>query len=232
MLDGRQPTLAEPNGLSVRPLILLLSLCLAATAAAGGWESHARIRDAAAAALGGRVAPQDVQVDPDLRLAACTKPLAAAAAAARSVEVRCPDSPGWRTFVPLRLKEEAAVVVLTRAVRAGQPLGPDDLTVQHRDLAAVAGTPFVEATGLAGRVPRRGLPAGAVLTEQALASEVMFRRGDPVVLVSRLGGIEVRAEGRALGNATAGGTVSVENLASRRIVRGRATASGEVEVLR
>lgn len=216
----------------IQLLGLLLGLCLTATAAAGGWESHARIRDAAVAALGGRVPPQDVLVDPALRLAACATPLAAAAAAARSVEVRCPDSPGWRTFVPLRLREEAAVVILARAVRAGEPLKPEDLAVQQRDVAAVAGTPFTAAEGVVGRVARRGLPAGAVLTEQALASAILLRRGDPVVLVSRLGGIEVRAEGRALGNATAGGNVSVENLASRRIVRGRATASGEVEVLR
>lgn len=213
-------------------LLLGLLLCLAATAAAGGWESHARIRDAAVAALGGRVPAQDVLVDPALRLAACAQPLAAAAAAARSVEVRCPDTPGWRTFVPLRLREDSAVVVLARGVRAGEPLKPEDLLVQQRDVAAVAGTTFTATEGLVGRVPRRGLPAGAVLTEQALASEVLLRRGDPVVLVSRLGGIEVRAEGRAMGNAAAGGNVSVENLVSRRIVRGRATASGEVEVLR
>ncbi|TWI09040.1 flagellar basal body P-ring formation chaperone FlgA [Aerolutibacter ruishenii] len=215
----------------MRGLLLLLWLWSAATVMAGAWEPHARIRDVAVAAVGGRVPPEDVLVDPALRVVPCVRPLAAAVAGPRSVEVRCPDSPGWRVFVPLRLREESSVVVLARSVRAGTPLRAEDLAVQARDVAAVAGTPFAEPAPLVGRVPRRGLPAGAVLTEQALANEILLRRGDPVVLVSRLGGIEVRAEGRAMGNATAGGTVSVENLASRRIVRGRATAKGEVDVL-
>ncbi|HEY4560699.1 MAG TPA: flagella basal body P-ring formation protein FlgA, partial [Lysobacter sp.] len=58
-----------------------------------------------------------------------------------------------------------------------------------------------------------------------------LKRGDPVVIVSRAGGIEVRMGGRALGNAVPGAVVAVENLASRRIVRGRLVADGVVEVL-
>lgn len=56
------------------------------------------------------------------------------------------------------------------------------------------------------------------------------QRGDPVTLVSRAGGMEVRVAGRVLGAAPIGGTVSVENTASRRIIRGRLVGPGLVEV--
>ena len=45
-------------------------------------------------------------------------------------------------------------------------------------------------------------------------------------------GIEVRVSGRALGQASPGGAVSVENIESRRIIRGRLVGDGIVEVLR
>lgn len=56
------------------------------------------------------------------------------------------------------------------------------------------------------------------------------QRGDPVTLVSRAGGMEVRMTGRVLGAAPIGGTVSVENTGSRRIIRGRLVGPGVVEV--
>ena len=52
------------------------------------------------------------------------------------------------------------------------------------------------------------------------------------MLVSRIGGVEVRMAGRALGRAEPGATVAVENLASRRIIRGRLVSDGVVEVMR
>jgi flagella basal body P-ring formation protein FlgA len=60
----------------------------------------------------------------------------------------------------------------------------------------------------------------------------LLERGDPVVLVSRIGGIEVRVAGRSLGRAEPGEAVSVENTQSRRIIRGRLVGNGIVEVLR
>jgi flagella basal body P-ring formation protein FlgA len=57
------------------------------------------------------------------------------------------------------------------------------------------------------------------------------RRGDQVTLIARRGGLEVRSQGRALGEAGEAEQVNVENLSSRRQVRGVVNARGEVEVL-
>jgi flagella basal body P-ring formation protein FlgA len=75
------------------------------------------------------------------------------------------------------------------------------------------------------------LADGSVLGEDDLALGPPLRRGDPVVLVSRVGGIEVRMAGRALGGAGPGRAVNAENVESRRVVRGRLTAPGVVEVI-
>lgn len=216
-------------------LFLMLLASLAATApwatrAAGFTATHAIVQ-AAESALGSPGAQVQASVDPALRMPACMQALSAVALGPRMAEVRCNDAPGWRLTVPARVRREADVVVLTAPVRAGQSITAAQLTVQRRDTAAGAAG-MADPTQVAGRIARRSLPAGAVVSAGDLADGAgALKRGDPVVLVSKAGGIEVRVGGRALGNAMSGAIVAVENLASRRIVRGRLVGEGVVEVL-
>ncbi len=169
----------------MRPLTLL-PICLLLAAIPGPGRGQAlqdlqAIRDAALTALHaepGMVA----MLAPGLRLAACRQPLAAAAYGTATAEVRCPDTPGWRLYVPVRKPG-------TRSVRP-----PPD-------------------------------------TVAAEAPTVSVKRGDPVVLRASIGGTEVRMGGKALGPATSGGILNVENDSSHRVIRGRLAADGTVEVV-
>lgn len=212
--------------------LLLASLALMAHAA-DGVTPVADILKAAEAVLGGGTGAQvQARVDAAVRMPACAQPLQAVATGPRMAEVRCPDAGGWRLTVPARVRREADVVVLTAPVRAGAMIDAAQLAVQHRDIANGSGVGMSDPTQVAGHVARRAMPAGAVVTAGDLADGAgALKRGDPVVIVSRAGGIEVRMGGRALGNAMSGAVVAVENLESKRIVRGRLVADGVVEVL-
>lgn len=219
----------------MRPLLLRLSFALLlltsafALPAAEGVTDPEAIRDAALAALGAVGTGSQAMVDPALRLAACTTALQATPTGPRTVEVRCGDTPGWRLYVPVRVRKEADVVVLTRPVPAGQPITADHVAVRRRDVAGGAAA-YSDTSVVIGMTAVQGLAPGTALTRGNLASGALLERGDPVVLVSRAGGVEVRMAGRALGRAAPGDTVSVENLGSRRIIRGRLVGDGLVEV--
>jgi len=199
-------------------------------AGANAWHPPEAIRAAAIAAVG---APVDAEatLDRALRLPRCTQPLQASASGPRTALVRCPDPPGWRVYVPVQVHREADVVVLAAPASPGTPITAQQLIVQRRDVASLPGTPFRDPAALSGRVPRRLLAAGSVPTESDFVAGATLRRGDPVVLVARAGGVEVRMQGRALGPAQAGGRITVENTASRRILRGQLGTDGTVEVL-
>lgn len=215
-----------------RRFLLLLFLLVPALAPAAGFTPTADIVRAAEAALGSAGTQVEASVDASLRMPACSQPLQGVATGPRRAEVRCPDAPGWRLTVPARVRREADVVVLNAPVRAGMPIDAAQLSVQRRDVANGSGTGMADPAQVAGRIARRALPAGAMVGAGDLADGAgMLKRGDPVVLVSRGGGIEVRVGGRALGPAVSGAIVAVENLASRRIVRGRLVGEGVVEVL-
>lgn len=195
-------------------------------------QSLDAIRSAALAAVGGEGATGEARLDSRLRLVACSQPLDAVASSARMVQVRCPDAPGWKLYVPVTVRREADVVVVSGPVRAGVPIDASQLSVQRRDVGAAAGPVFTDPSQLAGRVPTRSMGQGAVPTEGDLQQGQPLKRGDPVVLVSRTGGIEVRMPGTALGAAQVGDRVAVQNTASGKVVRGRLTSEpGTVDVL-
>lgn len=213
--------------------LFMLAVLAAAHARAATFEPQplAEIRSAAIAALGAGDDQAKATLDPALRLARCSQPLQAVASGSKMAQVRCADSPGWRLYVPVRIRREADVVVLTVAAASGVPIAANQLAVQRREVGQAAGATFSDPAALIGRIPSRALAPGLVPTEADLALGAPLRRGDPVVLVSRIGGVEVRMRGRAMGAARAGGVVVVENTSSRRVLRGRVVADGVVEVM-
>ncbi|CAG4970268.1 flagellar basal body P-ring formation chaperone FlgA [Novilysobacter luteus] len=211
--------------------LLVLALYSGPVSAAGPVTPPAAIRAAAIAAVGGTAANAEASVDPNLRMAACSSPLQAVPTSARVVHVRCPDQPGWQLYVPVQVRDVEQVLVVTGPVQAGETITADMLAMRRRDMAG-AGDGFADAAALVGQTANRSLAPGAAPTADDVVEGPMLRRGDPVVLVSRAGGIEVRVAGRALGRAARGGAISVENLQSRRIVRGRVVGAGVVEVMR
>ncbi len=213
--------------LSLRLLAPALLLCAAAAGASGGFQPVQSIRDAALAALSDPRGAE-ASLDPALRMPRCAEALQARQTGAGTVEVGCPS--GWRLFVPVRMDRSQEVLVLVRGVAAGEPITADMFTVERRDAGRIAGAPVADPAGAVGRVARRVLSAGSVLTAGDLVAPRLVRRGDNIALVARNNGVEVRMAGRALGDAGERERVSVENLSSRRVVQGVVTAQGDVVV--
>lgn len=215
--------------LLLRPMLMfLLALPMTVALAATGFEPVESIRAAALQAVPGGQA--EASLDPALRMPACGQALEARQATAGTVEVSCPQ--GWRLFVPVKVRRSQPVVVLVRGVAAGEAIPADAVATEARDTSRIAGAALADVAQAAGQVARRTLPAGTVLSAGDLAAPRLVRRGDPVALVSRRGGVEVRVSGRALGDAGENERVAVENLSTRRVLQGRVGPGGDVVVSR
>ncbi|NZA27921.1 flagellar basal body P-ring formation protein FlgA [Luteimonas sp. SJ-92] len=213
----------------MRLLLMLLALLPTMLWAGAGFQPVESIRAAALAALGSD-AEAEATLDPALRMPRCASPLEARPGAGTTVEVSCPD--GWRLYVPVRIHRSQTVLVLSRGVAAGEIIGPEMLAPETRDAARIVGAALSEPAAAIGRVARRALSAGSLLTARDLIAPRLVRRGDIVPLVSGVGGLEVRMTGRALADAGENERVSVENLSSRRVIQGTVGADGAVVVAR
>lgn len=185
-----------------------------------------------AAALGALPAGSEAEatLDPALRLPRCGAALVARVQGSNSVEVGCPD--GWRLFVPVRVRRSQTVLVLSRGLAPGETITADAFVPETRDASRIVGAAVADPAQAVGRVARRTLSAGAVLSATDLVAQRLIRRGDNVALVSRRGGVEVRVVGKALGDAGESERVTVENLSSRRVVQGVVGPGGDVWVSR
>jgi len=115
----------------------------------------------------------------------------------------------------------------TRTLRATQVIGPDDLAPGREAARPGFVSDPAQAVGMEARVT---LYAGRPVPLSGLAPAALVERNQLVTLVFRHGGLEIRAEGRALGRAGPDETIRVLNLASRTAVTGRAVAPGLVSV--
>lgn len=214
----------------MRPILLILLLATA-PAWADAFQPVDSIRAAALSTLTPG-ADAEAALDAGLRMPACPVPLQARPTGSNTVEVACPQPAGWRLFVPVKVRRNQDVLVLSRGLAAGETIGLADITIERRDAARIAGAALADPADAVGKTARRVLPAGTLLSASDVVPPRLVRRGDTVELVSRRNGLEVRMNGRALSDAGQDERVSVENASSRRVVQGTVDASGAVVVSR
>jgi len=175
-------------------------------------------------------------LDERLRLARCARTLHAELPAGMTIQARstvgvsCEGPVRWMIYVPVTVERRVQVLVLRHAVERNAMLTPADVTVETRRIAGLGAAFLENPAELGGRSLRRTLAAGTVLTVDMFAPDNVVHRGQEVTLLAAGAAIEVRAEGRALEDAPAGGRLKVENLSSQRVVEGVADSSGIVRV--
>ena len=174
-------------------------------------------------------------LDERLRLARCTAPLHAQLPSGFTLQARATigvgcDAPRWMLYVPVSIERQSHVLVLKHAVDRDAFLSAADVSVETRTTSGLGTAYLADPAELSGRAVRRTLAGGTVLTVDMLTPNYLVRRGQDVILLAGIGGIEVRAFGRALDDAPRGVRVKVQNLSSMKVVEGVAQSSGVVRV--
>jgi flagella basal body P-ring formation protein FlgA len=186
---------------------------------------------------GNRVLARAMPLDPRLRLASCAQPLramladAVRAAPRISVPVECPQAGGWTVRVSVELQLLRAVLVTRRPLLRGDGLRATDVRTEERDVTRLGYGYLDNLEQVDGRALARALPEGSVLTPAALGGRRMVRAGDHVQVLARLDGIEVRADGVALGGGDNGARLRVRNESSGRVIDAMVRAPGVVLAL-
>lgn len=146
------------------------------------------------------------------------------------IRVRCTARPGWVRYIGVRIEQSGKVAVLRTPLGRGQTLSTPQIEWQARDLLQAPADALTEGAAIGHLLAARDLSAGSVLRASQFTTPKAIQRGQSVTLVSRAAGMEVRAPGEALADASLGSRLQVRNRASRRIVEGIAAADGTVEV--
>lgn len=118
-----------------------------------------------------------------------------------------------------------------RRVAARVSLTSADVEVVHGDIGRQAFGPLPTIDALTGAMTRQALLEGEVVTPLVLVTRALVTSGDEVVIVARVGALEVRGRAIAAQSGKLGETVIVVNPDSRKRLRARVVAAARVEVL-
>lgn len=142
----------------------------------------------------------------------------------------CTQGAEWTVYVPVLLESEGPVLVTKRTIARGSGLSQTDVESQVLRVPGLATHYVATAADLTGRHARRALPPGTVISNDELATDVLVKKGQQVTLLAAVGGIEVRANGRALADGGTADRIRVQNLNSSRIVEGKVESADIVRI--
>jgi flagellar basal body P-ring formation protein FlgA len=174
-------------------------------------------------------------LDSRLRLPYCSSdpqgilPAGAPVSARMTVGLRC-TSPAWTVYVPMTVETELKVLVMRQAAARNSSPVAADVELQQRRVPGIATGYLTHPEQLSGRHLKVAVSPGTALSTDLLAADILIKRGQRVTLIASVGGIEVRAQGEAVANATPAGRVRILNLSSRKIVEGQAESADRVRV--
>jgi flagella basal body P-ring formation protein FlgA len=134
------------------------------------------------------------------------------------------DFPVW---AKARLSVSGWRTVALAALAPGRPIRADQVRVEPYQ-----GPPgFPDLAHVLGRAPRRPIPVNAVIESQWLEESAEVFGGQTVQLEILSGRTRVLLAGRAQVSGSTGQIVAVRNPANGRLLRGKVTGPGRVELL-
>lgn len=217
--------------------LLIFGLIPCAWGQSGTEQVRKQLEQYAAQQLAGQPGTVKIQVgaiDPQLNLEPCQRIEAFLPTGGRlwgktMLGARCSAGANWVIYVPITVTVQAPVVVAARPLANGRVLAAEDLTLQSLELTQLPAGVLTDAAAAIGQTLNVGLLPGYPVRQDMLRAPLVIRQGQSVRLVAQGGGFGVSAEGKALGNATAGQTVQVRT-GSGQTVSGIARPDGSVEV--
>lgn len=175
-------------------------------------------------------------LDPRLRLDRCDQPLEVFDSADirlighSSIGIRCQGSKMWRIYVPINIIRYAKVLIIRENLPRGSILHLSDVTTRRFDISRLSNGYFVDKNQVRGKVLKRSLRRGDILTNSMLDVRKLIKRGDIVTIVASSGALAIRVKGEALMDGRKGDLIRVRNNSSKREIQAVVVATGMVKV--
>ncbi len=219
-------------------LVLLCFLAATKTSAANGpdfiitdaAERHARQQlQSVPGKVSITITPVDVRRLPPCSAYEAFTPPGARLIGRTQIGVRCLTPGNFTLLVAAQIAVSGNYVTTSRPLRAGQVIEAGDLIVSNGDIGNLPNGFLQDATMAVGKTLRNSIGAGQILRSEQLLAPLVIRQGQTVKVISAGSGFSVSAEGKALGNASAGQLVQVR-MNSGQVISGMARADSSIEI--
>ena len=128
------------------------------------------------------------------------------------------------------IKRFGSIVVAKTTIKAGQVIRKGAVTIESVETTPLSGDTFDDIDDIVGKVAKRSLRSGQVITDEMLDDVAVMSKGDTVVILIRSPGLSIRSKGICEEDGTYGDMVKVINADTKKVLYGHVLDSGTVEV--
>ena len=132
--------------------------------------------------------------------------------------------------VSVRVNRFATVYGVSDDIRRGHTITLADITTMRISSSKVPNDAVTKPEFIIGNLAKRQIRSGEVLRQAWFKIPPIIERGDRVRVIAKRGRIQLSTFGEALNNAAISAFVRVRNTSSKKVVTGRATGPGIVEM--
>ncbi|MDF0535744.1 flagellar basal body P-ring formation chaperone FlgA [Shewanella sp. A32] len=147
-----------------------------------------------------------------------------------SYRIECLAPVKWTGRAIVEVKYWAKVVVTTKSVDRDIQLGKSELKLQTQELGSLSRTPLFHINDAVGKVTKRRLNRGALVSPFLLENPYIISRGDLVTMRITIDGFSAITKGTALEDARKGERLKVQNNSSGKVLQGVAEDNDLVEI--
>jgi flagella basal body P-ring formation protein FlgA len=140
------------------------------------------------------------------------------------------DKTVMKRSVSVRINRFTTVYAIADEIRRGHTMGLADITSMRVSSSKVPSDAVTKPEFIVGSVSKRQIRSGEILRQAWFKIPPVIERGDRVRIIARRGRIQLSTFGEALNSAAASAFVRVRNIGSKKVVTGRATGPGIVEM--
>lgn len=230
------------NSMVFSYIILLLLLALPAETQAREYESVENIRSTVQQYIRAKLVQDEDSdfeighLDQRLKLDKCDQALEVLDSGSTrlvghsSLGVRCRGTKMWKIYVPINIIRYTEVLVMRQNLSRGSLLQASDVESRRLNISRLSNGYFTDKKEIQGKVLKRSLRRGDILTGGMLDVQKLVRRGDIVTIMASSSTLAIRVKGRALMDGRKGDVIRVKNHSSKREIQAVVVATGKVKV--
>ncbi len=147
-----------------------------------------------------------------------------------SLGIRCRGSKMWKIHVPITIIRYSEVLVVRQNLPRGSILQTTDVESRRLNISRLSNGYFTEANEVQGKILKRSLRRGDILTSGMLDIRKLVKRGEIVTIMASSNTIAIRVKGKALMDGRKGDVIRVKNHSSKREIQAVVVATGLVKV--
>ena len=132
--------------------------------------------------------------------------------------------------ITFNIKRFGNIVIANKMMKSGEVVHDGDIGLESVELTRLHGNVFNNKEDIIGKVLKRSLSSGQIITKNMVEEISVVKRGDNVVILIRAQALEVTARGVCQDDGAYGDLIRVVNVDTKKVLFCNVIDSGTVEI--